>query len=66
MIAKRIRRRNYKSRRTAASARKLNRDGLSPEQQLKKLDERLGYGQGAFRERNRLLAQCQQSTVESV
>ncbi len=41
-------------RRQAAEERKAERDKLSPKEQLKLLDERLGKGQGAKKERKRL------------
>ena len=43
-------------RREDAAMRRANRDGLTPAQQLKNLDDRLGIGVGAAKERERLNA----------
>jgi len=42
------------TKRENAEARQRQRDELSPEDQIKILDERLGVGQGATKERARL------------
>lgn len=49
-----------KARQAEAEVRQLFRGNLSPEQQLDALDKRLGYGQGASKERTRLAGQIEQ------
>lgn len=45
---------NYHTKYHEAQDRKRGRDSITPEQQLKELDLRLGVGQGAIKERQRL------------
>ena len=47
---------NKTTRREEAAARQENRQSLTPQEQLARLDERLGCGCGATKERNRLKA----------
>lgn len=41
-------------KRREATARKVEREGLTDKEQVKRLDNRLGKGKGAEKERNRL------------
>jgi hypothetical protein len=47
-----------KQRKEIADANKAVRDSLSPEQQIARLDAKLGKGLGAKKERARLKGQC--------
>lgn len=55
-----VREYNRATRRIEADTRKTERDELSPLEQLKKLDAKLGKGYGAKRERSRLTSQLKQ------
>lgn len=64
---KAARARNWRrpDRQVEARQRQEDRDSLTPSQQLAALDERLGKGQGALRERKRLKALIEQEYIDT-